>query len=339
MCYRKRGNSNQQTMTTKVIIQDMSSILRRSFTAISSLSKQFSSSFSTRTMSSFGRLIRFRDAAGNSRFGEPKISSVSEFDEAVAKGTLEATIFEGSSPFNVTPTSEAVKVQEVLPLLTVEDVPIVKCVGLNYIKHIQEGGRKPPPYPSIFIKPRASIAGYKEDIPIPKLAQDDQLDYEGELTIVIGKTGKNIPKEKALEHIAGFVVANDVSARKWQRDPAFAGGVPQWCFSKGFDKFAPVGPLLVSPKIVGNAGNLQLQTIVNGEVRQDTNTNDLLFSTEEIVAFISQGTTLEAGTIIMTGTPAGVAMGMKEPKWLKNGDVIEVKIEELGSVKNKMVFE
>lgn len=135
MCYRKRGNSNQQTMTTKVIIQDISSILRRSFTAISSLSKQFSSSFSTRTMSSFGRLIRFRDAAGNSRFGEPKISSVSEFDEAVAKGTLEATVFEGSSPFNVTPTSEVVKVQEVLPLLTVKDVPIVKCVGLNYIKH------------------------------------------------------------------------------------------------------------------------------------------------------------------------------------------------------------
>lgn len=125
----------KSTMTTKVIIQDMSSILRRSFTAISSLSRQFSSSFSTRTMSSFGRLIRFRDAAGNSRFGEPKISSVSEFDEAVAKGTLEATVFEGSSPFNVTPTSEAVKVQEVLPLLTVEDVPIVKCVGLNYIKH------------------------------------------------------------------------------------------------------------------------------------------------------------------------------------------------------------
>lgn len=207
-----------------------------------------------------------------------------------------------------------------------------------YQKKVQEGGRKPPPYPSIFIKPRTSVAGFNEDIPIPKLAQDDQLDYEGELCIVMGKTGKDIPKSEALGHIAGFVCSNDVSARKWQRDPDFAGGVPQWCFSKGFDKFAPLGPVLVSPKVVGNAGSLRLQTFVNGELRQDTNTSDLLFNTEDIVAFVSQGTTLEAGTVIMTGTPAGVAMGMKEPKWLKDGDVVEVRIEQLGSVKNRMSF-
>jgi 2-keto-4-pentenoate hydratase/2-oxohepta-3-ene-1,7-dioic acid hydratase in catechol pathway len=204
---------------------------------------------------------------------------------------------------------------------------------------VQEGGRKPPPYPSIFIKPRASVASYNEPIPIPRLAQEDQLDYEGELCIVIGKTGKNIPESEALDHIAGYVSSNDVSARKWQRDPAFAGGVPQWCFSKGFDKYAPLGPMLVSPRVVGNAGNLRLQTWVNGELRQDTNTSDLLFGVEKIVAFISQGTTLEKGTVIMTGTPAGVAMGMKEPKWLKDGDVVEVRVEELGSVKNTMSFE
>lgn len=176
------------------------------------------------------------------------------------------------------------------------------------------------------------------DIPIPKLAQDDQLDYEGELTIVIGKTGKDIPKEQALDYVAGFVAGNDVSARKWQRDPAYAGGVPQWCFSKGFDKFAPLGPMLVSPKVVGNAGNQRLQTLVNGDLRQNTNTDDLLFNTEAIISFISQGTTPEAGTAIMTGTPAGVAMGMKTLWWLKDGDVVEVKIERLGSVKNKMAF-
>lgn len=183
------------------------------------------------------------------------------------------------------------------------------------------------------------MAAYDEDIPIPKLAQDNQLDYEGELSIVIGKTGKDIAKSEALDYVAGFVVANDVSARKWQRDPAFAGGVPQWCFSKGFDKFAPLGPMIVSPKVVGNAGNLRLQTFVNGDVRQDTITNDLLFNVQAIISFISQGTTLEAGTVILTGTPAGVAMGMKEPLWLKNGDVVEVKIEGLGSVKNRMAFQ
>lgn len=205
---------------------------------------------------------------------------------------------------------------------------------------VQEGGRKPPPYPSVFTKPSTAVASYKEDIPIPKLAQDNQCDYEGELVIVIGKTGKNIPKEAVLDHIAGYVVANDVSARTWQRDPAYAGVVPQWDFSKGFDKYAPLGPMLVSPKLVGAANNLRLQTWVNGELRQDSDTSDLLFGVKEIVAFISQGTTLQKGTIIMTGTPAGVAMGMKpEPKYLVNGDVVKVRIEHLGTTTNKMVWE
>lgn len=135
------------------------------------------------------------------------------------------------------------------------------------------------------------------------------------------------------------MVSNDVSARKWQRDPAFAGVVPQWDFSKGFDKYAPLGPMLVSPKVVGNASGLRLQTWVNGELRQDSDTGDLLFGVEEIVSFISQGTTLQQGTIIMTGTPAGVAMGMKPPKYLNNGDVVKVRIEQLGTVENKMVWE
>jgi len=156
---------------------------------------------------------------------------------------------------------------------------------------------------------------------------------------VIGKDCKNVDVDDALNYVAGFVPANDVSARKWQGDPAYAGGVPQWCFSKGFDKWAPLGPMLVSPRVVGNAGNLRLQTFVNGDKRQDSSTDDLLFNVEQIIAFISQGTTLEAGTVILTGTPSGVVMGMKTPIWLKNGDVVEVRIGSLGSVKNKMSFE
>lgn len=157
--------------------------------------------------------------------------------------------------------------------------------------------------------------------------------------LVIGKTGKDISKDKALEHVAGYCASNDVSARAWQRDPKKAGGVPQWCFSKGFDKFAPLGPMLVSPSVVGAADDLILQTFVNGEERQNSNTNDLLFGVKEIVSFCSQGTTLQAGTVIMTGTPSGVAMGMAEPKYLNDGDVVEVTISQLGSVRNKMVFE
>ena len=204
---------------------------------------------------------------------------------------------------------------------------------------VKEGGRIPPPYPSIFIKPSASVAGFDEDIPIPKIAQVDQLDYEGELAIVIGKSGKNISETDALDFVAGYVCSNDISARKWQRDPAYAGGVPQWCFSKGFDKFCTLGPMLVSPRMVDSADNLNLRTWVNGELRQEANTDDLLFGVKKIIAFISQGTMLEKGTVIMTGTPAGVAMGMKPPKYLRDGDVVEVEIEHLGRCKNRMVFE
>ena len=139
--------------------------------------------------------------------------------------------------------------------------------------------------------------------------------------------------------MAGYCVANDVSARGWQRDPSKAGVVPQWCFSKGFDKFAPLGPMLVAPSLVGDASDLHLRTLVNGEERQNTSTGDLLFGVEEIVSFCSQGTTLEAGTVILTGTPSGVAMGMKEPKYLNDGDVVEVSITGLGKVSNKMTFQ
>jgi len=135
------------------------------------------------------------------------------------------------------------------------------------------------------------------------------------------------------------VTSNDVSARKWQREKAYAGGVPQFCFSKGFDKYAPLGPAIVSQKTVGDAGQLRLQTRVNGEVRQDTNTNDLIFGIPEIISFISQGTTLQKGSLIMTGTPSGVGMGMNPPQYLKDGDMVEVEIEKLGTLVNTIKFE
>lgn len=217
-----------------------------------------------------------------------------------------------------------------------------------------EGGRTPPPYPSIFIKPSTALASFDSEIVIPKIAQVT-LDYEGELvcisalhiqgaadieqTIVIGKNARDVSEEKALDYIAGYVSSNDLSCRIWQRDPAHAGNVPQWCFSKGFDGFAPIGPMIVSPKVIGLANDQTLQTTVNEEVRQDSNTSDLLFGVARIVAFASQGTTLQVGSLIMTGTPAGVALGMKSPKYLQDGDVVEVSIGSLGSLKNRLVFE
>ncbi|KAL1966636.1 hypothetical protein VTN77DRAFT_4047 [Rasamsonia byssochlamydoides] len=270
-------------------------------------------------MSPWSRLIRFISEEGKTSYGEPDIENIEQLESWLQDGSLYAHELLGNDPFSLAAGSRRLRVKQLLAVLTPDDVPIVRCVGLNYIKHIQEGGRTPPPYPSIFIKASTCIAGFDEDIPIPKLAQDS-LDYEGELAIIIGKTGKNIPQEHALEYIAGYCSSNDISCRKWQRDPAYAGAVPQWCFSKGFDKFAPIGPVIVSPKLVGAADTLHLQTYVNGALRQDSSTSDMLFNVRDIVSFASQGTTLQKGTVIMTGTPSGVAMGMKPaPAYLKDG--------------------
>ncbi|KAH8660413.1 hypothetical protein BX600DRAFT_415329 [Xylariales sp. PMI_506] len=291
----------------------------------------------------FKRLIRFIDTHGAVHYGEPVIDSALELHEQLAKGALQAKVLTpiGGKWLDFEPlgdSSQAIGVKQLLGPLTADSVPLIRCVGLNYLQHIKEGGRTPPPYPSIFIKPSDATAGWDETIPVPKIAQGSQLDYEGELAIVIGRDGKDIAEEDALDYIAGYTVSNDVSVRKWQRDPAFAGGVPQWCFSKGFDKFCPMGPMLVSPKILGAADNLALKTHVNGELRQNSNTSDLLFGVTRIVSFCSQGTTLARGSVILTGTPSGVALGMAIPKWLEDGDIVTVSIDGIGSISNKLEF-
>ncbi|KAF5579137.1 5-carboxymethyl-2-hydroxymuconate isomerase [Fusarium pseudocircinatum] len=286
------------------------------------------------------RLIRFLDDQEKVCVGDAAAESAQEFARLLKAGTLTANQLVGDNIFDAKPTGKIVHVKSLLGPLTPGDVPIIRCVGLNYAKHIvKETGRTPPPHPSIFIKPSRSITGWNDDIPIPKIAQKDQLDYEGELAIVIGREGKDISAEDALSYVAGYTVANDVSARTWQRDPKFAGEVPQWCFSKGFDSFAPLGPVLVSPSVLGTAGDLTLQTKVNGEVRQEADTSDLVFDVKRIIAFVSQGTTLEKGSVILTGTPGGVALGMKPPIWLKDGDIVQVSISGIGTIRNQMVFQ
>lgn len=182
------------------------------------------------------------------------------------------------------------------------------------------------------------MADHNEDIPIPVIAQS-QCDYEGELVFVIGKDAKNVCEEDALDYVAAYTVGNDVSARDWQREADKAGPVPQWTFSKSFDKYAPVGPGLVSSKVLGDAGSLELKTIVNGEVRQHSHTSDLCFGVRKLVAFCSQGQTLQRGTLVMTGTPGGVGLFMKPPVFLKDGDVVDVEIEKIGKLTNRIVFE
>jgi len=157
--------------------------------------------------------------------------------------------------------------------------------------------------------------------------------------IVIGKDAKNVKEEDALKYVAGYTAGNDVSARDWQREAGKAGPVPQWTFSKSFDKYAPLGPCLVAAHILGEADNLSLRTIVNGEVRQESNTSDLCFGVKKLIAFCSQGQTLQKGSLIMSGTPGGVALFMKPPNFLKDGDEVTVEIGKIGRVVNHMRFE
>jgi 2-keto-4-pentenoate hydratase/2-oxohepta-3-ene-1,7-dioic acid hydratase in catechol pathway len=205
---------------------------------------------------------------------------------------------------------------------------------------VQEGGRTLPPYPSTFIKANTALSGHGSPIVIPKIAQDNQADYEGELCFIISKDALNVSEADAFEYIGGYLSGNDVSSRKLQRDPLLAGTVPQWNFSKGFDTYAPVGPQIVSTKLIPDPSKLHLQTKVNGEVRQSEGIDDLCFKIPTLVAYCSQGTTLKKGTIVMTGTCAGVGYAMKpKPQFLVPGDVVEVRIwPEVGTLRNVVEF-
>lgn len=159
------------------------------------------------------------------------------------------------------------------------------------------------------------------------------------MTILIGADAKNVSPEDALGYVAGYTVGNDVSARDWQREHDKAGPVPQWGFSKSFDDYAPIGPMFVSPKVLGAADSLELKTSVNGQLRQHGNTADLCFGVKALVSFLSQGQTLQAGSLIMTGTPGGVGLFMKPPVFLKNGDEVVIEIRGIGRLQNTMMFE
>ncbi|MFQ6087022.1 MAG: fumarylacetoacetate hydrolase family protein [Candidatus Bathyarchaeia archaeon] len=222
------------------------------------------------------------------------------------------------------------KMSEVSILAPVPSPPKIVCLGLNYRDHAEEQGARIPDEPVIFMKPRTAIIGPDESIIRPSFVK--QLDYEAELAIVIGKKGKNIPVSEAKKFIFGYTAFNDVSARDIQfRDR-------QWTRGKSFDTFAPMGPCVTTTNQIKNPNNLRISTRVNGEERQNSSTRNMVFNVYEIVHQISRVMTLEPGDIIATGTPAGVAVFMKpKPKFLSPGDVVEVEIEKIGTLRNRVV--
>jgi acylpyruvate hydrolase len=205
---------------------------------------------------------------------------------------------------------------EVTLLAPVPETATVYAIGMNYAKHVAELGTDVPSAPVVFVKVRGSVTPPGGPIRCPEVVR--RLDYEGELTIVIGAGGK----------IAGYCVADDVTARDLQ------GREPQWTRAKGADTFCPVGPWVTTADEVGDPGRLVLRTWVNREPRQESSTADLIFGCDELVRFISETCTLRPGDLILTGTPSGVGMGMNPPQFLQSGDVVRIEIEPLGYIEH-----
>jgi 2-keto-4-pentenoate hydratase/2-oxohepta-3-ene-1,7-dioic acid hydratase in catechol pathway len=290
------------------------------------------------------RLIRFIATDGRTLRGEPMLHLPDLDLGSVTESTgLKAKVISGDDIYSTTGsckvTDEVVTVKTIIGPLIPSDVPILRCVGLNYAKHIREAKRTPPPFPFIFFKPTTCIIGHDDPVHIPKICQDDQADYEGELCLIIGRDAKDVPLANALDYVAAYTCGNDVSSRKLQRDPEFAGRIPQWGFSKGFDTFAPLGPCLVAANVIGDPSKLHLKTIIDGEVRQDESVGDLLFDCAYCIHYLSQGTTLQKGSVIMTGTPGGVGAGLSPPKWLVPGTSMEVSISKIGTLRNSVVYD
>lgn len=210
----------------------------------------------------------------------------------------------------------------------------IVCVGLNYKRHAKEVKMAEPRVPPLFNKYNNALAAHQCTIPLPPREVAYKFDYETELLIVIGKTARNVTEADALNYVAGYCTANDFSARDLQLETPSS----QWMIGKTLDNFAPIGPYFVSADLVDNPNNLKLETRVNGELRQSWNTNDFIFNTQQIIAYISKHWTLEPGDIIFTGTPHGVILGYPKDQqvWLKAGDEVVSSIEKLGELRFKL---
>lgn len=211
----------------------------------------------------------------------------------------------------------------------------ILCIGLNYRKHAEEGGKPVPEKPVLFIKLTSAVQHPGAPIELPRHLRSDKVDYECELAVVIGRDCRNVSAADALDYVLGYTAANDVSARDWQNQ--WGGG--QWCRAKTFATFCPMGPCLVTRDEIPNPNALRIRTLLNGETMQDWNTDDMIFGVAELIAFLSGSTLLPAGTVILTGTPHGVGFARTPPVYLKAGDTVTVDIEGIGALTNPVVDE
>jgi 2-keto-4-pentenoate hydratase/2-oxohepta-3-ene-1,7-dioic acid hydratase in catechol pathway len=260
------------------------------------------------------KLIRYLDTAGKIQY-------------AVEQADGQQFRMEGDPFGKIRITQETANIARMLaPVVPV----MIWCIGQNYRRHADEVGMSSGDFPVVFAKGPNTVQDPGAPIAIPTEAGTAELDYEGELVVIIGKACKDVSRAHALEYVLGYTCGNDVSARDWQ----LKKGGSQWCRGKSFDTFAPIGPWLVTPDSIAVPSGLRIETAINGRVMQDGNTRDMVRDVPALIEFLSQSTTLLPGTAIFTGTPHGVGMAQNPPLWLKDGDEVSITIEKIGTLTN-----
>jgi len=255
--------------------------------------------------------FRNRDDAATVLAGEVRGDSLVAFDDG-------STVLDRLTSGDLTPAAGETLALADVELLAPHRPPVIFCIGWNYLAHIKETGREVPESPLVFLKPPAAATSPYGTVRCPAVVR--RLDYEVELTVVMGADGR----------VAGYTVANDVSGRDLQKREG------QWTRAKGADGFCPFGPWITTADEVPDPANLSLRTWVNGELRQDGRSNDLLFSIDQLIEHIAATCSLEPGALILTGTPSGVGIGMEPMQFLKAGDVVRMEIESLGAIENRI---
>lgn len=280
------------------------------------------------------RFSAFRDAAGSGLAvcSNGTFHGLRETDPGFP-GFLENMLGLGTAAFKAACESlakgPAVDLDKVTLLPPIRRPGKIVCVGLNYADHSAESGFKQPDYPTLFARFSSTLIGHGAPLIRPRVSE--QFDYEGELVAIIGKGGRKIPREKALEHVFGYSIFNDVSVRDYQFKS------PQWTMGKNFDDTGAFGPVVVTAdELPPGAKGLKLETRLNGMVVQRASTTDMVFDIASQIAIVSEGITLEPGDLFVTGTPSGVGAARKPPLWMKHGDICEVEIEKIGVLRNQV---
>lgn len=260
------------------------------------------------------------------------VSAGSVFTGSVLDDDCSARVIHGDPLGDHHVTNEVVRIDRLLvPIVPVD----LLCIGLNYRAHAAETNSEVPDNPMLFIKASNALNDPGSSIVLPGNSQ--QVDFEGELVVIIGKAARNVPRERALEHVYGYAIGNDVSARDWQKEKRLNGG--QFARGKSFDGFAPIGPWITTADAIRDPNALTIETRINGETLQSSTTADMIFDVAAIISSLSQTMTLRPGAAIFTGTPEGVGVARTPQRFLRVGDRVEVFIESLGVLVNSVASE